>query len=108
MAGRLRSSRMSENVMEEVLKRGVVEMGDDMKGLLWKIERCRDSSQEGLKGTVLRGFESMSKVMERAIINIGERMVEEKRRRDIGDREIEERLCRLEERMANKVIERKG
>ena len=36
MAGRLRSSRMSENVMEEVLKRGVVEMGDDMKGLLWK------------------------------------------------------------------------
>jgi hypothetical protein len=99
---------MDENVMAEVLKRGVVEMGDDMKGLLWKIERSRDISQEGLKSTVLKGFESMSKVMERAIINIGERMVEEKRRRDIGDREIEERLCRLEERMANKVIERRG
>jgi len=108
MAGRLRSSRMDENVMAEVLKRGVVEMGDDMKGLLWKIERSRDISQEGLKSTVLKGFESMSKVMEKAIINIGERMVEEKRRRDIGDREIEERLCRLEERMANKVIERRG
>jgi len=99
---------MDENVMAEVLKRGVVEMGDDMKGLLWKIERSRDISQEGLKSTVLKGFESMSKVMEKAIINIGERMVEEKRRRDIGDREIEERLCRLEERMADKGIERRG
>jgi hypothetical protein len=56
----------------------------------------------------LKGFESVSKGLDRAIINIGERMVEEKRRRDIGDREIEERLCRLEERMANKGIERRG
>jgi predicted metal-dependent phosphoesterase TrpH len=99
---------MNESVMEEVLKRGVLEMGDDMKGLLWKIERSRDISQEGLKSTVLKGFESMSKVMERAIKNIGERMVEERRRRDSGDREIEERLCRLEERIADKGIERRG
>jgi hypothetical protein len=99
---------MNESVMEEVLKRCMVEMGDDMKGLLWKIERSRDISQEGLKSTVLKGFESMSKVMERAIKNIGERMVEERRRRDSGDREIEERLCRLEERMADKGIERRG
>jgi hypothetical protein len=75
---------------------------------LWKIERSRDISQEGLKSTVLKGFESMSKVMERAIKNIGERMVEERRRRDSGDREIEERLCRLEERIADKGIERRG
>jgi hypothetical protein len=99
---------MNESVMEEVLKRCMVEMGDDMKGLLWKIERSRDISQEGLKSTVLKGFESMSKVMERAIKNIGERMVEERRRRDIGDREIEERLCRMEERIADKGIERRG
>jgi hypothetical protein len=69
---------------------------------LWKIERSRDSSHEGLKSTVLKGFESMSRVMERAMKNIGERMVEERRRRDRGDREIEERLCRLEERIADK------
>jgi hypothetical protein len=99
---------MNESVMEEVLKRCMVEMGDDMKGLLWKIERSRDISQEGLKSTVLKGFESMSKVMERAIKNIGERMVEERRRRDIRDREIEERLCRMEERIADKGIERRG
>jgi len=41
MAGRLRSLRMNESVMEEGLKRGIVEMGDEMKGLLWKIERSR-------------------------------------------------------------------
>jgi hypothetical protein len=75
---------------------------------LWKIERSWDISQEGLKSTVLKGFESMSKVMESAIINIGERMVEERRRRDSGDREIEERLCRLEERIADKGIEKRG
>ncbi len=86
MAGRLRSSRMNESVMEEVLNRGVVEMENDIKGLLWKIERSRDISQEGLKSTVLKGFESMSKVMERAIKNIGERIVEERRRRDSARR----------------------
>jgi hypothetical protein len=48
----------------------------------------------------------MSRVMEKAMKNIGERMVEEGRRRDRGDREIEERLCRLEERMADKGRER--
>jgi len=108
MAGRLRSSRMNESVNEEVLKRGIVEMGDEMKGLLWKIERSRDNSQEGLKTTVLKGFESMSRVMEKAMKNIGERMIEEGRRRDRGNREIEERLCRLEERMADKGRERGG
>ena len=106
MAGRLRSSRMNESVIEEGLNRGIVEMGDEMKGLLWKIERSRDISQEGLKSTVLKGFESMSRVMEKAMKNIGERMIEEGRRRDRGNREIEERLCRLEERMADKGRER--
>jgi len=85
-----------------------VEMGDEMKGLLWKIERSRDISQEGLKSTVLKGFESMSRVMEKAMKNIGEKVIEEGRRRDRGDKEIEERLCRLEERMADKERERGG
>jgi predicted metal-dependent phosphoesterase TrpH len=97
---------MNESVMEEVLKRCMVEMGDDMKGLVWKIERSRDISQEGLKSIVLKGFESMTKVMERVIKNIGERMAEERRRRDSVDREIEERLCRMEERIADKGVER--
>jgi hypothetical protein len=75
---------------------------------LWKIERSRDNSQEGLKSTLLKGFESMSRVMEKAVKNIGERMIEEGRRRDRGDREVEERLCRLEERMADKGRKRGG
>ena len=108
MAGRLRSSRMNESVMEEGLKRGIVEMGDEVKGMLWKIERSRDNSQEGLKSTVLKGFESMSRVMEKAMKNIGEKVIEEGRRRDRGDRETEERLCRLEERMRDKGRERGG
>jgi hypothetical protein len=108
MAGRLRSSRMSEGVIEEGLKRGIVEMGNEMRGLLWKIERSRDNSQEGLKSTVLKGFESMSRVMEKAMKNIGDKVIEEGRRRDRGDRETEERLCRLEERMRDKGRERGG
>ena len=106
MAGRLRSSRMNEKVLQEGLERGIVEMGDEMKGVLWKIERSRDISQEGLRSTLLKGFESMSRVMEKAVKNIGERMIKEGRRRDRGDREVEERLCRLEERMADKGRER--
>jgi hypothetical protein len=102
MASRLRSSRMNEKVLEEGLKRGIVEMRDEMKDMLWKIERSRDISQEGLKSTVLKGFESMSRVMENAMKGVGERLLEEGRRRDRGDREIEERVCRLEERMADK------
>jgi hypothetical protein len=108
MAGRLRSSRMNESVIKEELKKGIVEMGDEVKELLWKIERSRDNSLEGLKSTVLKGFESMSRVMEKAMKNIGERIIEEGRRRDRGDIEIEERLCRLEERMADKGRERGG
>ncbi len=38
MAGRLRSSRVNDNVLEEGLRKGMVEMKDGMKGLLWKIE----------------------------------------------------------------------
>ncbi len=72
MAARLRSSRMNENVLEEGLKKGMVEMRDEMKGLLWKIERSRDISQEGMKSTVLKGFEAMSKVMVNAMERVGE------------------------------------
>jgi hypothetical protein len=50
----------------------------------------------------------MTKVMERVIKNIGERMAEERRRRHSVDREIEERLCRMEERIADKGVERRG
>jgi hypothetical protein len=41
----------------------MVVMRDEIKGLLWKIERSRDISGEGLKSTVLKGFESMARVM---------------------------------------------
>jgi hypothetical protein len=50
----------------------------------------------------------MSRVMVKAMKNIGEKVIEEGRRRDRGDKEIEERLCRLEERMADKERERGG
>ncbi len=48
MAGRLRSSRMSDSVLEEGLRKGVRDMRDEMNVLLWKIERSRDISQEGM------------------------------------------------------------
>ena len=99
---------MNEKVLQEGLERGIVEMGDEMKGVLWKIERSRDISQEGLKSTVLKGFESMSRVMENAMKRVGERLVEEGRRRDRVDREIEERVCRLEERLTDKEREQES
>ena len=62
MAGRLRLSRMNESVMEEGLKRGIVEMGDEMKGamlnspcLSWPTTLLPDGSSRpcpsGPKGT---------------------------------------------------------
>ncbi len=84
-------------MLEEVLRKGMVEMKDGMKGLLWKIERSRDISQEGIKCIVMKGFEAMSVVIEGAVRKIGERLVEEGRRRDRGERELVERLRLLEE-----------
>ena len=98
MAGRLRSSRMSGLVLEEGLRKGVGEIKNEMKGLLWKIERSRDTSQEGLKSMVLKGFEAMGKVLENVMVKVGESMVEEVKRQDRGERELEERVCTLEER----------
>jgi len=97
MAGRLRSSRMNEQVLEEGLREGVDELRGEMKGLLWKIERSRDMSHEGMKGIVWKGFESMGKVVENIIRRVGDRLVDEVRRRDRGERELEERICMLEE-----------
>ena len=48
MAGRLRSSRMRESALEEGLRKGVRDMRDEMNVLIWKIERSRDISQEGM------------------------------------------------------------
>jgi hypothetical protein len=50
-----------------------------------------------MKGIVWKGFESMGKVVENTIRRVGDRLVDEGRRRDRGERELEERICRLEE-----------
>ncbi len=98
MAGKLRSSRMSDSVLEEGLRKGVRDMRDEMNVLLWKIERSRDISQEGMKVIVRKGFEAMAGAMEKVITGVGERMVEEKRRRDRADRALEERMQWLEDK----------
>jgi hypothetical protein len=92
MAGRLRSSRMNEQVLEEGLRKGVDELRDGLKGLLGKIERSRDMSQEGMKGMVWKGFESMGMMVDKTIRSVGDRLAEEGRRRDRGERELEERI----------------
>ncbi len=53
-----------------------------MSMLIWKIERSRDISQEGVKVIVRKSFEAMAGAMVRVMNGIGERMVEEKKRRD--------------------------
>jgi hypothetical protein len=102
MGGRFRSSRMDETVLDEGMRKGMDEMRDEMKGILWKIERSRDISPEGLKSMVLKGFESMSRVMENAIRRVWDKLAEEGRRKDRGEREMDERISRLEERKVYK------
>jgi hypothetical protein len=102
MAGRLRSSKMNKTVLEEGMRKGMVEMRDEMKGILWKIERSRDISPEGIKSMVLKVFESMTRVMENAMRRACDKLVEEGRRRDRGEREMDERLNMLEERKVYK------
>jgi hypothetical protein len=99
---------MSDSVLEEGLRKGVRDMRDEMNVLLWKIERSRDISQEGMKGIVRKGFEAMAGAVEKVIYGVGERMVEEQRRRDRADRELEERMQWLEDKNFNegKVRER--
>jgi hypothetical protein len=55
MAGRLRSSRMSDSVLEEGLRKGVRDMRDEMNVLIWRIERSRDISQESYCQERVRG-----------------------------------------------------
>ncbi len=57
------------------------DMRDATNMLIWKIGGSRDISQEGMKGIVSKGFEAMAGAMERVMNGIGERMVEEKKRR---------------------------
>jgi hypothetical protein len=102
MAGRLCSSRMSDSVLEEGLRKGVRDMRDEMNVLLWKIERSRDVSQEGMKVIVRKGFEAMAGAMEKVMNRVGERMVEENRRRDRADRALEERMQGLEDKNFSK------
>jgi hypothetical protein len=89
---------MRDSVLEEGLRKGVRDMRDEMNVLLWKIERSRDISQEGMKVIVRKGFEAMAGAMEKVMNGVGERMVEEKGRRDRADRALEERMQWLEER----------
>jgi hypothetical protein len=74
---------------------------------LRKIERSRDVSQGGIKSTVMKGFDAMSIVIESAVRKIGERLVEEGRRRDRGERELMERLRLLEEEIFSRERVRK-
>jgi hypothetical protein len=89
---------MSDSVLEEGLRKGVRDMRDQMNVSIWKIERSRDISQEGMKVIVRKGFEAMAGAMEKVMNGVGERMVEEKGRRDRADRALEERIQWLEER----------
>jgi hypothetical protein len=101
MAGKLRSSKMSDSVLEEGLRKDVRDMRDEMNILLWKIERSRDITQEGMKGIVRKGFEAMAGAMDRVMNGVGERIVEEKRRRDRIERALEERIHWIEDRDFN-------
>jgi hypothetical protein len=92
---------MSDSVLEEGLRKGVRDMRDEMNMLIWKIERSRDISQEGMKGIVKKGFEAMAGAMERVMNGIGERMVEEKKRRDRVTRGLEDRIQWIEDRDFN-------
>jgi hypothetical protein len=93
---------MNESVLEEGLRRGMIEMNEGMKRVLGKIESTRDVSQGGVKSTVMRGFEGMAMVLEKAVKGIGERVAHEMRRKDREERELEERIKWLEERMCMK------
>ena len=93
---------MNESVLEEGLRKGMIEMNEGMKRVLGKIESTRDVSQGGVKSTVMRGFEGMAMVLEKAVKGIGERVAHEMRRKDREERELEERIKWLEERMCMK------
>ncbi len=54
-------------MLEEGLRKGARDMRDEMNVLIWKIERSRDISQEGMKGIVRKGFEAMAGAMEKAM-----------------------------------------
>ena len=54
-----------------------------------------------MKGIVRKGFEAMAGAMERVMNGIGERMVEEKKRRDRVTRGLEERIQWMEDRDFN-------
>jgi len=105
MAGRLRSSRMNESVLGEGLRRGMIEMNEGMKRVLGKIESSRDLTYEGVKNSVMRGFEGMAMVLEKAVKGIGERLAEDVRKKDRGERELEERIKWLEDRVC---LQRRG
>ena len=61
-----------------------------------------------MKSIVMKGFDAMSVVIESTVRKIGERLVEEGRRRDRGERELVERLRLLEEEIFRRERARKN
>jgi hypothetical protein len=97
MAGRLRSTRVADKECELIMQKTVTDMREEVKEVLWKIERSKDLSPAGLKGIVRKGMEDMSVAVEKAITSVSERITAERKRTEQRENEYLERIAGLEE-----------
>jgi hypothetical protein len=116
MSRRLRSQKVEETEVEQVLERMVKGMRNEMNTVLWKIERSRDVSPEALKNMVKNGLDAMVGAVEKAMYGISDGLAKERKEknqreddrkwRTARDNEIQEERRRKEEEKVRKLEEK--
>jgi hypothetical protein len=126
MSRKLRSRKVEEREIGQVLERAVKGMRNEMSTVLWKIKRSRDNSLKALKKMFRNGLEAMVGGVEKAMYGVNDGLTKEWKEKEPIDeaykvrsdreyrekeersRKEEERIKKLEKRLEREVRESKG
>jgi hypothetical protein len=116
MSRRLRSQREEESGVEQVFERMVKGMRNEMNTVLWKIERSRDVSPEGLKNMVRNGLDAIVGAVEKAMYGASDGLAKERKEKEqreedrkwraVRDNETREERRRKDEEKVRKLEEK--
>jgi hypothetical protein len=104
MTGRLRSSKASEFEVGEIFEKVIKGLRHEMSGVIENIERSRNLSLEDMKGLLRLSLETVVGSVESIMSGISDEMVKDRRRREREERDRDEWAQGLEQRV---VRERK-
>ena len=101
-----KESKGKEFELGYVFERMVKGMRNEMNTVLWKIERSRDLSPEGIRCMLKNGLESMVGAVEKVMNGVSDGMAKEWRVKDKEEKESEDRARKLEDQREREARDR--